>query len=81
MNCQQLVHQFLTNLPSRICIPVTNIRLTAWEITKHIGIIENWGRWSEMVTVKLPDTMSGSITFENILFIGILKWLVNSGWV
>ena len=29
-----------------------------------------------MVAVKLPDIMSRSITFENILFIRILEWLV-----
>ena len=29
-----------------------------------------------MVAVKLPDIMSGSITFENIFFIGVLEWLV-----
>ena len=29
-----------------------------------------------MVAVKLPDIMSGSITFENILSIGVLEWLV-----
>ena len=29
-----------------------------------------------MVAVKLPDIMSGSITFENILFIRVLEWLV-----
>ena len=41
-----------------------------------LGIIENWGRWSEMVAVKLPDIMSGSIKFENILSIRVLEWLV-----
>ena len=30
-----------------------------------------------MVAVKLPDTMSGSMTFENILSIRVLEWLVN----
>ena len=30
-----------------------------------------------MVTVKLPDIMSRSITFENILSIRVLEWLVN----
>ena len=40
------------------------------------GIIANWGRWPEMVAVKLPDIMSGTITFENILSIRVLKWLV-----
>ena len=29
-----------------------------------------------MVDVKLQDTMSGSITFENILPIRVLEWLV-----
>ena len=41
-----------------------------------LGIIANWGRWSEMVAVKLPDIMPGSITFENILSIQVLEWLV-----
>ena len=29
-----------------------------------------------MVAVKLPDIMSVSITFENIVSIGVLEWLV-----
>ena len=29
-----------------------------------------------MVAVKLPDIMSGSVTFENILSIRVLEWLV-----
>ena len=29
-----------------------------------------------MVAVKLTDIMSGSITFENILSIKVLEWLV-----
>ena len=29
-----------------------------------------------MVAVKLPDIMSGSVTFENILSIRVLIWLV-----
>ena len=29
-----------------------------------------------MVAVKLPNIMSGSITFENILSIIVLEWLV-----
>ena len=41
-----------------------------------LGIIENWGRWSEMVAIKLPDIMSGSIIFENILSVRVLEWLV-----
>ena len=38
--------------------------------------IGNWDRWSETVAVKLPDTMSESVTFENILSIRVSKWLV-----
>ena len=30
-----------------------------------------------MVAVKLPDIMSGSITFENILSIRVFEWSVN----
>ena len=40
------------------------------------GIIANWGRWSEILAVKLPGIMSGSITFENVLSIRVLEWLV-----
>ena len=40
------------------------------------GIIANWGRWSEIVAVKLPDIMSGSIAIEKILSIRVLEWLV-----
>ena len=29
-----------------------------------------------MVAIKLPDSMSGSRTFENILSIRVLEWLV-----
>ena len=31
-----------------------------------------------MVAVKLPDIMSGSITFANILSIRVLEWLVQA---
>ena len=41
-----------------------------------LGIIENWGMWSEMVAVKLPDITSESITFENMLSVSVLEWLV-----
>ena len=40
------------------------------------GIIANWGRWSEILAVKLPGIMSGSITLENVLSIRVLEWLV-----
>ena len=47
------------------------------EILPYIsGIIANWGRWSEIVAVKWPDVMPGSIKFENILSIRVLEWLV-----
>ena len=41
-----------------------------------LGIIASLGRWSEMVAVKLSDIMSGSITFENILSMKVLEWLL-----
>ena len=45
-------------------------------LSNILGIIANWVRWSELVAVKLPDTMFRSITFENILSIRVLEWLV-----
>ena len=45
-------------------------------LSNILAIIANWGRWSEMVAVKLPNIMSGSITFENILSVRVLEWLV-----
>ena len=41
-----------------------------------LEIIANRGRWSEILAVKLPDTMSGWVKFENILSIRVLEWLV-----
>ena len=41
-----------------------------------LGIVANWGRWSEMMAVKLPNIMSGSMTLENMLSITVLEWLV-----
>ena len=37
----------------------------------------NWGRWSEIVEVKLPETACGEITLENILSISVLEWEVS----
>ena len=37
-----------------------------------LGIIENWGRWSEIIAVKLPDIVSGSVTSEKILSIRVV---------
>ena len=45
-------------------------------LTNILGIIENWGKCSEMMAVKLPDITSRSITFEIILPIRVLEWLV-----
>ena len=41
-----------------------------------LGIIENWGILSEILAAKLSDIMSGSITFEYILYIRVLEWLI-----
>ena len=45
-------------------------------ISPNIGIIENCGRWSEIVAVKLPNIKSGPVTFENILSVRVLEWQV-----
>ena len=41
-----------------------------------LGTISNWGRWSEIVAVRLPDNESGKMTFVNMLSISVSEWLV-----
>ena len=45
-------------------------------LSNILGIIANWDKWSEIVAVKLPVIMSGSIILENILSVRVLDWLV-----
>ena len=45
-------------------------------IAKYIGNNFELSQVIEMVPVKLPDIMSRSIMFENMLSIRILEWLV-----
>ena len=45
-------------------------------IPSILGVIVNWGRWREIVAIKLPNIMSESKAFENILSIRVLEWLV-----
>ena len=45
-------------------------------LRKILGIVSNWGKWSEMVEFKLFDFVFGWRAFENILSKRILKWLV-----
>ena len=39
------------------------------EILKISGAMRNWGRWSDIVDVRLPDIISVEIMFEKILSI------------
>ena len=36
----------------------------------------NWGSWSDMVAVMLPDNILCEIKFENILSMRVFEWLV-----
>ena len=38
--------------------------------------MRNWGRWSEIDRVILPDIILGDIAFENILSISVLELLL-----
>ena len=33
--------------------------------------VRNWGRWSEIVIVRLPDHETGKITFVNMLSVTV----------
>ena len=77
MNFQHLVHQFLANPPIQQKNSVEgNFVYQIWTslfqyvvdllpgiLPNILGIIKTWDRWSNIVAVKLPDIMSGSITF------------------
>ena len=41
-----------------------------------LGTNENWGKWSDIVVVMLPDIISGEIKLENILSMRVFEWLV-----
>ena len=41
-----------------------------------LGTIRNWGRWSEIVAVRLPDIESDKVIFVNMLSISVFEWLV-----
>ena len=41
-------------------------------LLKTFETIMNWGRWSEIVEVRLPEIASGEIIFEKILSIIVL---------
>ena len=41
-----------------------------------LGVNKNWGRWSDMVAVMFPNTASLESTFEKILPMKVLEWLV-----
>ena len=38
-----------------------------------LGTIRNWGRWSEILAVRLPDNESGKTTFVNMFSISVLS--------
>ena len=46
-------------------------------LQKTFGTIINWGRWSEIVKVKLPENASREITLENVFSISVLEWEVS----
>ena len=46
-------------------------------LQKTFGSIINWGRWSEIFEVKLPEIASGEIALVNILSISVLEWEVS----
>ena len=45
-----------------------------------LGTNENWGKWSDIVAVMLPDIMLGEIKLENIMSMRVFEWLVILVW-
>ena len=40
------------------------------------GTNENWGKWSGIVAIMVPDIISWKIKLENILSMRVFEWLV-----
>ena len=53
-----------------------NIRFLLILLSKILEIVANLGTWSDMEAVKLPDIISVSLNFWNILSTRRLEWLV-----
>ena len=41
-----------------------------------LGANKNWGRWSDIVTVMLPEITSWEIILENVFSMRVFEWLV-----
>ena len=52
------------------------------EFLKISGAMRNWGRWSDIVAVRLPDIISVEIMLEKILSIIVFEEEVTLvGWI
>ena len=52
------------------------------EFLKISGAMRNWGRWSDIVAVRLPDIISVEIMLEKILSIIVFELEVTLvGWI
>ena len=50
-------------------------------LTNTLEAIRNWGRWSDIVAVILPDITSCDVRLQNMLSTGVLEWPVSwVGW-
>ena len=49
------------------------------QLQKTFGTSINWGRWSYIVEIKLPEITSGEIISENISSMSVLEW--KSSWL
>ena len=45
-------------------------------LANTFGTIMIWGRWSEIVAVRLPEIASTAVKFERILSIKVSDWSV-----
>ena len=49
-----------------------------WEGFERIsGATKNWGRWSEIVSVRFPNIISLESLLEKMLSVRVFKWLVS----
>ena len=41
-----------------------------------LGATRNWGKWSDIEAVKLPEVIFGTAVLEKILFLNVLELVV-----
>ena len=57
------------------------VTFQAWGLRKMLGAMKNWGKWSEIDDVRLPDAILGNAAIENLWSTRIFTVNSRSCWL